>query len=65
VVANHNQYLNIDQVTDVAGIITASSERSRTEGYTYDRNGNRTNAGYVTGRLRQVISFPIQITNRS
>jgi RHS repeat-associated protein len=41
-------YDNTDQVTTVSG--------SNSEGYTYDKNGNRINAGYVTGSGNRLLS---------
>jgi predicted Zn-dependent protease len=41
-------YDKTDQVTGVAG--------SNSEGYTYDKNGNRTNTGYVTGVDNRLLS---------
>jgi YD repeat-containing protein len=41
-------YDNTDQVKTVTG--------SNSEGYTYDRNGNRANAGYVTGSGNRLMS---------
>jgi RHS repeat-associated protein len=42
------EYDNTDQVTTVTG--------SNSEGYTYDKNGNRTNTGYVTGSGNRLLS---------
>jgi RHS repeat-associated protein len=41
-------YDNTDQVKTVTG--------SNTEGYTYDKNGNRSNTGYVTGSGNRLLS---------
>jgi RHS repeat-associated protein len=41
-------YDNTDQVTTVSG--------SNSEGYTYDKNGNRINAGYATGAGNRLLS---------
>jgi uncharacterized protein RhaS with RHS repeats len=41
-------YDNTDQVTTVTG--------SNSEGYTYDKNGNRTGGGYVTGSGNRLLS---------
>ena len=41
-------YDNIDQVTTVSG--------SNSEAYTYDKNGNRINAGYVTDSQNRLMS---------
>jgi RHS repeat-associated protein len=42
------EYDKIDQVKSVTG--------SSSEGYTYDKNGNRTNTGYVTGVGNRLLS---------